>query len=312
MNTISVIIPTCRASDLLWQTLESVLEADGICPVDEILVVPNAGAENTSLRDEILCRYGNCRIRVHDRQDAEIVPVFENWNACVSFAASDLVHLLHDDDLVSPHFYEQLRRLNSKWPSAVLYYQSCVMFGTASGYVCPITTEMLWKEARVALAQSNRFACPGVVFRKSQFDGFDCNLKYTGDWKAWYELSKKGAVVISPYAAAAYRVHEANTTAQNVKVGRNFSEMIDTEKALRIDLSKDGINILSEPGGFARSMAMHEAHTAATRGDHISARTQLRCLLRHRFSLRIAFQYLKSFYQSKFSKMEQGITDKSR
>lgn len=276
MNFVSVVIPTCKISEYLWETIDSVLAADSYQSVDEIIVVPNAGPNNSDLHAAISEKYQNTKVSVHKRTDKVIIPVAANWNYCVSVTSSKLVHILHDDDLVSPHFYQQLLRLHTTWPNAALYYQACVNFGKQSGYTCPVDTEGPWEEARVTLASTNCFLCPSVVFSRHVFSGFDESLSYVCDWKAWYYLSKQGQVIVSPYASSSYRWHQTNLTASIVKSGNNIDETYATELVLFDDLLKDNINPISRLGSFAYNMGIYEAYKCCKVGDYDTAFLQIR------------------------------------
>jgi hypothetical protein len=44
-----------------------------------------------------------------------------NWNRCLAVARGDLVHVLHDDDLVADSFYSAILALQSAYPDAAIY-----------------------------------------------------------------------------------------------------------------------------------------------------------------------------------------------
>jgi glycosyltransferase involved in cell wall biosynthesis len=301
MNFVSVVIPTCKISEYLWETIDSVLVADSYQSVDEIIVVPNAGPNNSDLYSAISEKYQNTKVIVHQRMDKVIIPIAANWNYCVSVTSSKLVHILHDDDLVSPHFYQQLLRLHITWPDAALYYQACVNFGKQSGYTCPVNTEGPWEEARVTLASRNFFMCPGVVFSRYDFRGFDENLSYCCDWKAWYYLSTKNQTIVSPYAAASYRWHQTNLTASIVKSGKNIDELYATEVCLLDDLSKENIRPISRLGSFTYGLGLNEAHQCYNLGDYDAALLQIRKISQIKTSKELTKFYYKILIKKIFA-----------
>lgn len=284
-SSISVVIPTCKLSPLLWDAIDSTLASSQNSPVQEILVVPNAGDQNEQIGRTIEERYRNTPIRVIIRKSSDILPIFANWDDSISYASGAFVHLFHDDDLVDLDFYSTANDLIARYPDSALVYLPARFFGELAGETTIPAQEGVWQNAQLHLSTHNHFLCPGVIFRKNFHQGFDSKLKFTSDWKAWYFLSTRGNVVVHPKCFCSYRVHPQSSTSHIITSGTNVRETLMTAKELSSHHKNTTGIQPKNVGGFAASLGYAECIHAVKRGDFGVAFLQLRLATYANFSL---------------------------
>lgn len=105
----SVMIPTFNArADYLEETLNSVLQKDLDPGQMQIEVIDDASPNGAPT--EFIRKLAGKRVTVHcEPRNLELAGI---WNRCIERARGEWVHILHQDDLVYPGFYEQLGGFN--------------------------------------------------------------------------------------------------------------------------------------------------------------------------------------------------------
>ena len=98
----SVMIPTYNASDLLEHTLRAVLDQDPGPDRMEIVVVDDCSPNGHARK--VVQRLATDRVRFQPGEAN--VGLAGNWNRCIALSRGRWVHILHQDDLVKPGFYE--------------------------------------------------------------------------------------------------------------------------------------------------------------------------------------------------------------
>ena len=100
-------IPTYKArADYLEETLKSVLQQDPGPAQMQIELVDDCSPDGAPV--ELVRRIAGDRIAVH-REPANN-GLAGIWNRCIERARGEWVHILHQDDIVLPGFYEHLCR----------------------------------------------------------------------------------------------------------------------------------------------------------------------------------------------------------
>src|SRR4029077_14176854 len=101
----SAMIPTYNPrADYLEETLHSVLRQDPGPEQMQIEVVDDCSKDNTAC--EITRRVGAGRVTFH--RESENRGLANAWNRCIERARGHWVHILHQDDIVLPGFYDRL------------------------------------------------------------------------------------------------------------------------------------------------------------------------------------------------------------
>src|SRR5947208_3689932 len=103
----SVMIPTYNPrADYLEEMLNSVLQQDPGPEQMQIEVVDDCSNDNTA--SEVTRRLGAGRVTFH--AESRNRGLASNWNRCIERARGHWVHILHQDDIVLPGFYDLLRK----------------------------------------------------------------------------------------------------------------------------------------------------------------------------------------------------------
>lgn len=165
-----------------------------------------------------------------------------NWNTCVEQARGQWVHLLHQDDLVLPGFYQRLR--NSIETDARIGAAFCQHFlinsDSSRGYlmsrVKANTAGILadWLE-HVFVALS--IQTPSIVVKRSVYEsvgGFDASFKYALDWDMWKRIATQYPMWYEPEPLAGYRQHGQSTTRKLMHSGRDIA---DVRRSIKISES---------------------------------------------------------------------------
>lgn len=222
-KNIGVVVPTCGIRDFLWETLDSVFAAKEKCSPGEIIVCVNAGRESHEIAEQIRVKAGDW-LQILPNSAAERIPMAENWNRCVSLISTEYVHLLHDDDKISPYFYDAMAEMMLTNPGGSLYSCACLLFGNREGIFWGPDAEGLWPTAVQELSRKNGLAAPGVIFSKTAFGCFDARWRQVMDWHAWHSLAQTGPAYHTRHPHAYYRFHQDNTTLSAVADGSNAVE----------------------------------------------------------------------------------------
>jgi hypothetical protein len=146
--------------------------------------------------------------------------MIENWNKCIEYATTDWITILHDDDLFSVHFIEEISALIHQYPNAVSFI---------TGYEKTTTPNEILKyrqeEVEIKHIKPNHFlfgnitAFPGVVFNKKKINGlkFDPTLYPVSDYNFWYKLSEMQPIIYLKKTLCMYRVSPIQDSATAYK-----------------------------------------------------------------------------------------------
>src|SRR5947209_19784384 len=103
----SVMIPAYNPrADYLEETLRSVLQQDPGPEQMQIEVIDDCSKDSTAF--EVTHRVGAGRVTFH--RESENRGLANAWNRCIERARGHWVHILHQDDIVLPDFYNRMRK----------------------------------------------------------------------------------------------------------------------------------------------------------------------------------------------------------
>lgn len=214
-------IPTYNPGRYLEGTLRSVLMQDGGAGDMQIEVVDDCSTKGDTERR--VREIGGGRIG-YFRQDTN-GGLAKNWNTCISRARGECVHILHQDDMVLPGFYESLRnglKLQSVGaaicrPAYIDDDGHWVMLGRIEERVPGVIGN--WFER---IASEQRVECAGVVVKRKVYEkvgGYRSDLKYALDWEMWIRIASQYEVYYEPKLLACYRYHGDSETHRLKKEG---------------------------------------------------------------------------------------------
>lgn len=226
---ISVVIPNYNHAQFLEKRIESVLNQT--YKNIEIILLDDKSTDNSI---DIIKKYEQSPVVSHVLQNTENSgSPFLQWKKGVSMSKGDLVWIAESDDLCENDLLETLvKEFTTDNECALAFCKSMTINSTGD-----ITGEKglsnnlhvngeyffknyLYKYNYISNASS-------VVFRRNAFPySDDSYAKYRGcgDWIVWIEICKKGNVAYVNKALNYYRVHESNTTTQQISSGKNEKE----------------------------------------------------------------------------------------
>ena len=210
----SVMIPTYQASAHLEETLRAVLSQDPGPDRMQIAVVDDC-SDDASQR--IVAEVAPGRVEFY--RNATNLGLAGNWNACLGLARGRWVHILHQDDLVSPGFYEQLGRGSEARPDIGAAICGFAYIDAQGDRIKLGPTEQEtagvlegWSERA---AVDVRIQCPAIVVKREVYErlgGFRHDLRFVLDWEMWARIASAYPVWYEPKVLASWRDHAGSET----------------------------------------------------------------------------------------------------
>jgi len=288
----SVMIPTRGCSPYLEQTLASVRDQDPGPTEMQIAIVDDASTGN--LVEETARSIFGSRLEVH--RCSTPLGIAENWNRCIDLSRGRWIHLLHQDDLVLPGFYERLAAADLVKPEAGAAFCRNWLIdqnGARTGIsALERDTAGACEDWLEQIAVSNRIQCPSIAVRRRVYEelgGFRSDLAFTLDWEMWVRITCRYPVYYEPDALAAFRVHDDSETSRLCDDGSNI---VDLLRAIEIVNEHLPANQRSELRERARRYCVQHALHCAGRmlgaQNRQAAHAQLREALKLDPSLRLS------------------------
>jgi hypothetical protein len=244
-------IPTYNRVSYLRQALESVLQQDPGTGQMQIEVVDDCSPDADP--HDLVAAVGRGRVTCY-RQPRRL-GISANWTACVRRARGRLIHILHEDDLVLPGFYQALGGGLRRHPAAGAAFARHALIDEDGHWRSLSALEQpaagvlpRWVE-RIAVEQ--RIQCPAIVVRRDVYErlgGFDPALYYVVDWEMWKRIASHAPVWYEPRILACFRVHRGSYSSA---LARSGAQMADVRRA--IDVSRTYLPPALAPGLSARA-----------------------------------------------------------
>jgi glycosyltransferase involved in cell wall biosynthesis len=276
----SVMIPTFEPGDLLAQSLKSVLSQGVPAEEMQIAVVDDGSSErDVAALVQSIDRSGRVEVHTHGSRAG----LAGNWNRALSLAKGHLVHLLHQDDFVLPHFYARAERAFSRnhligmafCRTRIVDHQGLTMKNSSRLRLWPgVISNWL---PRIAVRQ--RLQTPAVVVARSTYEqvgGYRSDLLQTLDWEMWVRIAAHKPVWYDPRTLSVYRRHSANETSRLVKRGVYWP---DIARAIRINAQSLPAElrqpITSQSARWHAGSVLRTSLAHLKRGDHEAAEATL-------------------------------------
>jgi glycosyltransferase involved in cell wall biosynthesis len=262
----SVMIPTYNPrAAYLKETLRSVVAQDPGPDKMQIEVVDDCSPDGAPA--ELVHRIAEDRVAVH-REPANN-GLAGIWNRCIERARGEWVHILHQDDVVLPGFYDHLYRGISCNPDVGMAFCRFAI-SDANGHwkeLGPLessTPSVLdgWLER---VATGCRVQCPAVVVRRSTYErlgGFRADLVSVLDIEMWVRIAANAPVFYEPQILALFRRHGDNQSVMDERTGANMQDMARAIEIWKDYLPANSRTQLEEQGrrywaGIALALAQH-------------------------------------------------------
>jgi glycosyltransferase involved in cell wall biosynthesis len=211
----SVMIPTYNPrADYLEETLRSVLQQDLGPEQMQIEVIDDRSIEDVA--GQTARRVGGGRVSFHAGPQNR--GLANTWNRCVERARGNWVHILHQDDIVLPGFYERLREGAEQSDAGATFCRYAV--ANSKGHWMGISelhreSAGLLDDWHARITVQQLIQCPAIAVRRlvyEQLGGFLPQLRYTPDWEMWQRIASQFSFWFEPSILACYRVHPNSAT----------------------------------------------------------------------------------------------------
>jgi glycosyltransferase involved in cell wall biosynthesis len=226
----SVMIPTYNpASDYLERTLKCVLAQDPGPAKMQIEVVDDCSPSGAPL--DLVRRMAGNRVVLH--REPKNLGLAGIWNRCIERAHGRWVHILHQDDLVMPGFYEKLLA-GAASPTGPGLIFCRYAFIDEDGHWTGLSDVQarnagILDQALELLVREQLLQTPAVVVKRSVYEslgGYRSDLCYALDWEMWCRIAHQYPVWFEPEVLACYRMHRSNTTHRLMLEGKDIEDAV--------------------------------------------------------------------------------------
>ncbi|HVT73091.1 MAG TPA: glycosyltransferase [Lacunisphaera sp.] len=230
-----MLVPTYEPSArYLRETLESVLQQDP-GPAEMHLEVVDDGSTQTDVPALVRAIAGD---RVSVSRNPRNLGLAGCWNACVQRATGTWIHLLHQDDVVFPGFYAELRETVRQFPEAGAAFCRHCFLDADSAWTGLSAVEdhqrTVLADWQFRLTTGQRIQCPSIVVQRATYEtvgAFRSDLPYCLDWEMWTRIAAARPFAFSPRILAGYRNHAKSET---VRLGASGRRLADQLKAFEL------------------------------------------------------------------------------
>lgn len=153
------------------------------------------------------------------------------WNSCIGRSKGVWVHILHQDDYVSPSFYERLQSFAASHPEVgLLATRSFIVDGdgTITGATGRLPSLENGGNAVEGFFYMNPIQCPGVVVRRSCYErggGFRTDLKFTLDCEMWARVIHADGGLVTSEVLSYYRTETENQSRRLWRTGEALADV---------------------------------------------------------------------------------------
>ena len=227
----SVMIPTYNPrADYLVATLRAVLQQRDNSNGMQIEVIDDCSPSGSP--ESLLRNVAGEKATFHrEEQNRGLAGI---WNKCIERATGQWVHILHQDDLVYPGFYEALRNGIEEHPEVGAAFTRHA-FCDENGHWLTLSPVEMPKAGVLphfveSLATGHHIQCASIVVKRSTYDkvgGFNPALKHALDWEMWIRIANSFPLFYEPEILAAWRTHSDGTTSKQMQTGENIRDIVD-------------------------------------------------------------------------------------
>ena len=169
------------------------------------------------------------------------------WNACIERSRGEWVHILHQDDLALPGFYQRMECGLRMQPSVGAAFCRHAMVECKRPLVEAIRASSRVgggsEKGQEKIAVEQIILTPAVIVRRSAYEqvgGFSRELCYVLDWEMWQRIAARFPIWFEPSILAAYRIHEGSATSKLIV---EAADVRDVQKMIEL------VPQLSAPNG---------------------------------------------------------------
>lgn len=142
-----------------------------------------------------------------------------NWNTCIERAKGEVVHILHQDDIVLPGFYTELGNAFREYPTIGAAYCRYQIIDENGDVLSVSKKEQeesgIFRDFLEKISVEQIIQTPSIAVRRNvyeQLGGFSFELNYALDWDMWTRIATSFEVWYDINVLAAYRLHSKSET----------------------------------------------------------------------------------------------------
>ncbi len=224
----SVMIPTFNPrKEYLEKAISSVLQEGRGTEEMEIVVV-----DDCSPVADVAALVGSVAgARVRFERNESNLGLAGCWNSCIERSRGRWVHILHQDDYISPGFYKHLQGIAESHPElGLLAARSFMLDG--DGAIIGVTPRLLTLERGGTSIEEffyrTPIQCPGVVVRRrcyEQAGGYRQDLKFTLDCEMWARVIDTSGGLVTPQVLAYYRTGAESESSRLWRTGEALADV---------------------------------------------------------------------------------------
>ena len=291
----SVMIPVYNRTTYLEQAIASVIEQMREYAADRIQIelIDNC---STNPEIEFLIQRLAKQHQISFYRQPQTVSMVENLNTCIRRARGHLIHILHDDDIVLPGFYQYLEAAFSQEPSigaAYCRHGHIDENNRQQNYLSSLerSTPGIIPNFLNRIAVYSLIDPPAMVVKRSvyeQLGGFRPELCGACDQEMWRRIAAHYPVWFEPKVLACFRVHSRSQTSAFVRTGNNVVNMRQSVAITHSYLPKSTSDRIAKQAMEECALyALRNAFRALSRGDLTATNAQIREALKCSYSLKV-------------------------
>ena len=212
----SIVIPTYNGAQYVEQAIHAALCQTR--PADEVIISDDNSKDDTL---KICGKYAD-QIKIYHNENGPSGFV-NGWNIAIAHATGDYIAILHQDDLLSPTFLEEIEKAAQSHPDVKHFFAPCNyidqngnIIRKPSGYCNGATVRYSGQEYANAYERikNHIHRCPGVVTHKSIFEHckYRSEAGHIADDDFFLRVGNYTDVVGILKPLASYREHSGSET----------------------------------------------------------------------------------------------------
>ncbi len=235
---ITIAIPCYRPNlDYLEQAINSVMNQSLDCY--ELLIVDGDETPNQELQ-KLAMKYKNISLRyIYNTNDRTMAG---NWNFAITSSQTDLVTLLHSDDLLCADYILKMKSLADSSPDVSAFFCGATIVDEASkkmtsfpdlvkNFIRPRTKfiALQGEQGIISLLKGCYIFCPTICYRKSLLGKcvFNKKWKMVTDFQFYIDLLVVGKKILGVHDKLyCYRRHKENQTSKLTVTCDRFTEEV--------------------------------------------------------------------------------------
>lgn len=256
LNKFSIILPVRNGSNYIKECVNSIFSQTyhGF----NLIVLDNASTDGTlqwlqTLQDERMIIYSS----------AEPLSIEKNWARITAVSKNEFITLIGHDDILHPHYLEEMDRLIAKHPDASLYqahYSFINAEGNFTGYCMPMDEIQYGHEFLACqMARTMDSMGTGYMMRSKDYDELggiptDYPNLIFADYQLWVQLSLKNYKATTDKVCFSYRVHDSVSRLTN---GEQYQIAFEKYVYFMVGLSKENEKVKNVVERYGHQMLLY-------------------------------------------------------